>query len=190
MTVRTRVISYLLAKSDVSYVQIRPGLRLQVIPNFAALPTCQRGQSAAFIASEQLLVVWQDDAKLLLERSELLINYMMRMMCGHDYGYLVDEELDVLTGKSMWHDLPEHDGAYESGNIQEEPRQLKIWQAIYTAISILLLTAAIGSGWRQIAIQQIQEPNWLRLLFIVCLPAQLWLSLVRRGVHDYVTAFL
>lgn len=179
MTVKTRVISYLLAKSDVSYVEIRPGLRLQVIPNFASLSFCQRGQSAAFVASEQLLVVWQDDAKLLLEKSELLINYMMRMMCGHDYGYSVDEELDIVNGKSVSYDHPEQDNSSELDDTHDPtPRKLKIWQSIYTAISILLLTTAIGSGWRKVAIQQIQEPNWLRLLFIICLPAQFWLSLV------------
>ncbi|KAL6705005.1 hypothetical protein ACN47E_007408 [Coniothyrium glycines] len=178
MTVNTKVIKYVLARTEVPHVQIRSGLRLQVVPDFAALPYCQRGQSAAFVASEQVLVVWQDDAKLLLERAEVIINSLMRMMCGHDYAYLDDEELDMITGKTMWHDIAEHDHTLEPNDMEEEqPRQAKIWQSMYTGISILLLTVALGSGWRKVAVQQINDPNWLRLLFLVCLPAQAWLSM-------------
>jgi len=56
---------------------------------------------------------------------------------------------------------------------------MKMWQAAYCGMSILLLTVAIGSGYRQIAIEEFQAPkHWLRLLFLICLPAQVWLSLV------------
>jgi hypothetical protein len=187
MTVNTRVIKYTLKRAEVPYVEIRSGLRLQVIPDFEALPFCQRGQSAAFIASTQMLVVWQDEPKLLLERSQLIINSLMRMMCGQDYGWLGDDELDIITGKTMLHDIAEYEDTLEAGDTgEEQPRELKLWQSFYTGVSVLLLTLAIGSGWRQIAVEQILEPNWLRLLFIVCLPAQACLSLVSffRGSYE------
>jgi hypothetical protein len=180
MTVNTRVIKYILERTQAQYVQIQSGLRLQVVPDFEALPYCQRGQSAAFIASRGMLVVWQDDPKLTLERAEFIINCLMRMMCGAEYGYdAQDLELEKSLGKNPI-DIEDYDDVYDSGNAKDEDcRDMKMWQAAYCGMSILLLTTAIGSGYRQIAIEEFQAPkHWLRLLFVICLPAQVWLSLV------------
>ncbi|XP_014557272.1 hypothetical protein COCVIDRAFT_26122 [Bipolaris victoriae FI3] len=179
ITVNTRVIKYILERTTVSYVQIQSGLRLQVIPDFEALPFCQRGQSAAFIASRGMLVVWQDDPKLLLERAEFIINALMRMMCGSEYGYdAQDIELEKVLGKNPMVDVEEYDEVFDpTGSRDEGPRDIKLWQSAYCGMSILLLTTAIGSGWRQIAIQEVQAYDMLRMLFLVCLPAQVWLSL-------------
>lgn len=180
MTVTTRVIQYVLERTNGQYVQIQSGLRLQVIPDFEALPYCQRGQSAAFVASRGMLVVWQDDPKLTLERAEFIINCLMRMMCGAEYGYdAQDLELEK-SRKNLAIDMEDYDDSRDSGEATgEEARDMKMWQAAYCGMSILLLTVAIGSGYRQIAIEEFQAPkHWLRLLFIICLPAQVWLSLV------------
>lgn len=179
MTVNTAVIRYVLQRTDVPYVRIRSGLRLQVVPDFEALPHCQRGQSAAFVASHQLLVVWQDDPKLLLERADVLINSLMRTMCGDEYGMPDEGELDEITGKTAWSGMAEYHNTLELGQRREDqPRKLKLWQSIYTGISIMLLTTCIGSGFREVAIQHVQDPNWYRMLFILVTPAQAWLSLV------------
>jgi hypothetical protein len=127
-----------------------------------------------------MLVVWQDDPKLLLERAEFIINALMRMMCGDEYGYSAEKEMEKVLGKNPVVDIEDYEDVFDIGNSKgEKSRELKMWQSAYCGMSVLLLTTAIGSGWRKIAIQQIQDPNWLRLLFIVCLPAQVWLSLVR-----------
>lgn len=161
------------------YVQIRSGLRLQVIPDFAALPYCQRAQSAAFIASNQLLVVWQDDPKALVDRAEIIINSLMRMTCGDEFGTLDDDELDEITGKTAWTDIAEYHDVVEPGKgSAEDHRELKLWQSLYTGISIILLIICVGCGFREIAVQHVLEPRWLRFLFILVTPAQIWLSLV------------
>jgi hypothetical protein len=180
MTVNTRVIQFVLDRTHLPYVQIQSGLRLQVIPDFEALPYCQRGQSAAFIASRGMLVVWQDDPKLTLERAEFIINCLMRMMCGAEYGYNAQDLELEKSGKNPALDMEDYDASYERGDGNgEEARDMKMWQAAYCGMSILLLTTAIGSGYRQIAIEEYQAPkHWLRLLFVICLPAQVWLSLV------------
>lgn len=176
MTVKSRIIKYALQSVELPFVQMQPGLRLQVVPDFDALPFCQRGQSAAFVARHQLLVVWQDDPKLLLQRAQQLQNALARTLCGAE----LDDDDDNIKAKTPLDDLTaSNDSLAKSDDAGNVPRRTKLWQAIYTGISVMLLTAAIGSGWRQVAIQQIQEPNWLRLLFILCLPAQFWLSLVR-----------
>jgi hypothetical protein len=192
MTVNTRVIKYILERTQGRYVQIQTGLRLQVIPDFEALPFCQRGQSAAFVASRGILIVWQDDPKLTLERAEFIINCLMRMMCGAEYGYdAQDLELEKALGKNPIVSIEEYDdGSFSSNGQDDEPREMKMWQAAYCGMSILLLTTAIGSGYRQIAIEEFQAPkHWLRLLFIICLPAQVWLSLVsQRCAHFHFAA--
>jgi hypothetical protein len=181
MTVNNRVIKYVLERTSMPYVQIQSGLRLQVIPDFEALPFCQRNQSAAFIASRGMLVVWQDDPKLLLERADSIINALMRMMCGNEYGHGPDDELEKVLGKTPIIDIEDYTEVYDTGSGGNEKREQKLWQSAYCGMSILLLTTAIGSGWRQVAIQEIQDPNKLRYLFLICLPAQVWLSLVCRS---------
>ena len=74
MTVNTRVIKLILATNDLPYVELTPGLRLQVIPSMSDLSICQKHQSAAFVAKEQLLIVWEDDPKRLLERAKYNAN--------------------------------------------------------------------------------------------------------------------
>lgn len=160
MTINTSVIRYVLQRTDVPYVQIRSGLRLQVVPDFEALSHGRRGQSASFVASHQLLVVWQDDPKLFVERAEVIINSLVRMMCSDEYGSPDDGELEEITGKTAWSGMAEYNDTLGPGEtLEEEPRKLKLWQSIYTGISIMLMTTCIGSGFREVAIQHISDPN-------------------------------
>ncbi|CAN9431580.1 unnamed protein product [Alternaria alternata] len=124
MTVNTRVIKYILERTQAQYVQIQTGLRLQVVPDFEALPYCQRGQSAAFVASRGILIVWQDDPKLTLERAEFIINCLMRMMCGAEYGYdAQDLELEKALGKNPMVIIEEYDDGFYSGD-GKAPRKI------------------------------------------------------------------
>ncbi|KAF2029599.1 hypothetical protein EK21DRAFT_101075 [Setomelanomma holmii] len=129
-------------------IRIQHGKQLQVVPDFDALPFCQRNQSAAFIASHRILVVWEDDPMRLVDRAQGIQDALMKM---------------------IWARSPE--------DTKKNVRRVVLWQAAYTGMAVCMLTTAIGSGWRQIAIQQIQEPNWLRLLCVLPLPGQVWLSL-------------
>jgi hypothetical protein len=184
MTINTSVIKYIVDRVSLSYVQIQSGLRLQIVPDFHALPFCQRGQSAAFVQSRGCLVVWQDDPKLLMERADFINTSLMTMICGTEYGYSGIDEAEKVFGKNSGINIEQNNDVLDDGSKHEEnSRELKMWQAFYTGIALILLILALGSGWREICIQQILYPNWLRLLFIICLPAQIWLSLVSRRVN-------
>lgn len=103
----------------------------------------------------------------------------MRMICGDEYGFPEDDELEEITGATAWTDIAEYQDISGPGDTSEaQPRKLKLWQSIYTGISIAMLTICIGSGFREIAIQQVQDPNWYRMCFILVIPAQVWLSLL------------
>ncbi|CAO2650163.1 Nn.00g014550.m01.CDS01 [Neocucurbitaria sp. VM-36] len=174
MTVSSKIIKYLLARAEEPYIQIQPGFRLQIIPNLHFLPHCQKGQSAAFIASHQMLLIWQDDPKLLFQRAQGFQKALEKSIVGGEFG----NEDERVVSKLQFADVADYEdnfGIEESTN--DKPRKTKLWQAMYTGLTILALTTALGSGWRQVAIQQIHEPNWFRLLFIISVPAQVWLSL-------------
>lgn len=112
----------------------------------------------------------------LLNRTQGLQDALVKMIWGNDLAYITDK----TTEKNMGVDATEYDEPWDiQDNGKDEPRRLIVWQATYTSIAVAMLTVAIGSGWRQVAIQQIQEPNWLRLLFALAIPGQVWLSLVR-----------
>lgn len=61
MTINSRVVKTFLAWSpDALDVPLKNGLRVQVLPSMEELPRARKAQSAAFIASEGLLIVWDD----------------------------------------------------------------------------------------------------------------------------------
>ncbi|KAH7412026.1 glycosyl transferase family group 2-domain-containing protein [Phaeosphaeria sp. MPI-PUGE-AT-0046c] len=171
MTVSTRMIKLIISRTELSYVQIQHGQRLQVVPDFAALPYCQKNQSAAFVASQQILVVWEDDPKMLLDRAQTIQDLLI-------WGDELFRASDKAAAQSIDIDVADLDEILDDiETTQSQPRKTKLWQAVYTSMAICLLTITIGSAWRHVAIEQIHAPNWLRLLFILPLPAQAWLSL-------------
>lgn len=61
MTINSRVVKTFLAWSpDAVDVPLKNGLRVQVLPTMEDLPRARKMQSAAFVASEGLLIVWDD----------------------------------------------------------------------------------------------------------------------------------
>lgn len=177
MTVNTRVIKLILARTDLPYVELTAGLRLQVIPSITDLPHCQKHQSAAFVASQQMLVVWEDDPKRLLERANYIQETLMKMIWGNQYAYPEEnEKKDPFVGIS----------AAEEGDIdvkeEEKPRRIVLIQALLTAATLILIIASIGGGWRNVAIELIVDTNYIRLAFVLCVLPQIWLGLVGSSV--------
>jgi hypothetical protein len=177
MTIKTTVIKTIVGLTDLPYVQIQSGKRLQLIPDIASLPFCQRNQSAAFVASHQMLVVWDDSTGAIVRRAEEIQYSLMTMVCGDD----VSEDME---GKGQFVSGKEYDDYFDlNGTGEDEERRPQLWQSIYTSMALLLMIAALGSGLRQIAIQQMHAPDWRRFLFVIPLFGQLWLSLVWRTLY-------
>lgn len=180
MTVNTRVLQlFMSARPDEHFIQIHRTLRLQVVPDIAALPHCQRHQSAAFISDTATLLVWEDEPTRLLERAEYIQDALMKMSWKPEAAEEGEEKGD---GKKPFVQIEEYDEmTEEEAGMEEKPRETVLWQCIYESATIALVVACLGAGWRWIAIEHIQDPNWLRLAFIVVLPAQMWLALVRHA---------
>ncbi|KAF2020282.1 hypothetical protein BU24DRAFT_366132 [Aaosphaeria arxii CBS 175.79] len=152
-------------------VRITSGLRLQVVPSLRELPYCQKHQSAAFIQEEQLLVVWEDDPKRLLERATFIESMLMQRVWGQDPA--VPGSNDQKGAFATVTRAGEDDTEVAA----EKPRRLVLNQSVLTAATLTLVLSAIGSGWRNIAIELLVDRNWIRMGFLACLFPQIWLAL-------------
>ncbi|KAK0634116.1 glycosyl transferase family group 2-domain-containing protein [Immersiella caudata] len=87
MTVNSRVIKTFLQWSpDAVDVPLMNGLRVQILPTIDDLPRARKHQFAAFVASEGLLVVWDDDALHLVPRAKAIESELMELVwkAGND----------------------------------------------------------------------------------------------------------
>ena len=183
MTVNTRVIKLFLRRQDLPYVPLRDGLRLQILPNITYLPTCQKHHFAAFIADSSILVVWDDEPRHLLVRAQNIEEQLMGMIWK---GNTLSN--DEKTEKSQVVEVTEVNSDASSGDVEREdsiakPRKIVMNQAVLCGLTLILLIAAIGAGWRQIAIELVVDKQMLRLAFVAVVPFQCWLALVSHRLH-------
>jgi len=171
MTVNTRVIKLFLHNNQKSYVPLKNGLRLQVVPDMSYLPRCQKHQFAAFVADRGCLVVWDDEPRHILDRANKIEKSLMEMIWD-DSGSMDDEKKEAAV------DIDEvgSEDDVERGTL-EEPRKINLLMPISSAFTLAVTILAIGSGWRQIAFQTTVDGNYLRIAFIVAFIPQVWLAL-------------
>src|SRR5437868_6351406 len=81
MTVNSRVIKTFLQWSpDAVDVPLLNGLRIQILPTIDDLPRARKHQFAAFIASDAILVVWDDDALHIIQRAKHIESELMELV--------------------------------------------------------------------------------------------------------------
>ncbi|KAH7115918.1 glycosyl transferase family group 2-domain-containing protein [Dendryphion nanum] len=181
MTVSTRVIKFVLSMEPHPYVTINNGLRLQVVSDMSDLLQCQKHQSGAFVRSEQLLVVWEDDPRRLVYRAAYMETQLMESMWDKHpvFHGLPKERLDWSAGERKQGAIVNIESVRDQDleGQAEEPRPIVLIQPFLTGCTLILALAAIGSGWRSIAIEIVIDKNWLRMLFLLCVLPQLWLAL-------------
>ena len=175
MTVNTRVIKLFLMRTDMAYVPLQDGLRLQILPNITYLPSCQKHHFAAFIHDTSLLVVWDDDPRHLLARAKNIENQLMEMIWNPE-----ETAMDEKRASGIVTDVPADgsSGDVATEDVVEKPRKLVLNQAVLCGCTLALLVAAIGSGWRQIAQEIAIDSSMLRIAFVAVVPLQMWLALV------------
>lgn len=179
MTVNTRVIKlFLRQQQDMLSVPLAGGLRLQLLPNVSYLPRCQKHQFAAFIQDSSMLLVWDDEPKHLLDRANNIEDQLMSIIWRGEGEY--GDGTTVTTSKAPSVKLNEaHGNGAMNEAAAEPPRKTMLIQPILAAFTLILIFAAIGSGWREIAIELVVDKSWLRLAFLAVVPIQIWLALVR-----------
>jgi hypothetical protein len=168
-----------------AYIPLYNGLRIQVLPNFTYLPACQKHHFAAFIQDPAILVIWDDDPKHLFSRAQNVEDQLMKMVWNR--GEADNEKSSTAvpskTGGSRPPSIYANDiySSRHSNNdesLAEMPRRIVLIQPVLTAITLILVIAAIGAGWRQVAMEVAADKGWIRLGFVAAAPLQIWLALV------------
>lgn len=183
MTVNTRVINLILERTDLVTVDLHDGLHVQILPSIKFLGGCQRHQNAAFIKDQSILVVWADSPSEIINRAKKIESQMMTVFARGLDPY--DEKNQVKAGPAVTITEKPSDGSGLDGDgiaqedgLLEPPRKIVLNQAVLTGVTLILIVAALGSGWRQVAIEIIVDHKYLRLAFILVVPLQIWLALV------------
>lgn len=172
MTVNSRVIkTFLQWQPDAVDVPLMNGLRVQILPTVDDLPRARKNQFAAFVASEGLLVVWDDDALHLVTRAKAIESELMELVwkAGND------EEDEEKNEKGPSANVAEIDE--ESGQIKPEARPVHLLNTWLVTFTLILVTTSLGAAFRQLAIEIQVDGNYLRLALVAMFPLQIFFTL-------------
>ncbi|KAK9414317.1 putative Glycosyltransferase 2-like domain-containing protein [Seiridium unicorne] len=171
MTVNSRVIKTFLSWSpDAVDVPLMNGLRIQILPTMEDLPRARKHQFAAFIASEALLVVWDDDALHLVVRAKAIESELMELV------WEAGNEGEDDEKKGM-HAVSEYEIDEESGAIKPEARPVHMQNTYLVSITMVLVVTSIGAAWRQLAVEVSVDGSYVRLALCALFPIQIFFTL-------------
>lgn len=192
ISIKDRVVTVLLSQPDLLYIPIQDNLRLQIVPDVEFIPRCQRSQGAAFCKNQDMLVVWGDSVDATEQRADKYLKQMVEVF-SQGFGTYGEKEKDSVMVKEMPMDGSED--AYSGDvdpeeNFQEPRRKIVLIQSVLSGLTLLLIVAAIGSGFRQIAIEIGIDHSYIRLAFVIAVPFQMWLALVSRRLDQSPMSFV
>lgn len=172
MTVNSRVIKTFLNWSpDAVDVPLMNGLRVQILPTMDDLPRARKHQFAAFVASEALLVVWDDDALHLVQRAQAIESELMELVwqTGEEDEEESEKKQNIMFGEA---EIDE-----ESGQIIPEKRPVHMQNTYLVSIVLVLITTTLGAAARQLAIEVSTDGSYTRLALVVLAPVQIFFTL-------------
>ncbi|KAG5931353.1 hypothetical protein E4U53_001809 [Claviceps sorghi] len=174
MTVNSRVIKTFLQWSpDAVDVPLMNGLRVQILPTVDDLPRARKHQFAAFVASEGLLVVWDDDPMHIVQRAKAIESELMELVwkAGN-----TDDEDDEKKGGAVANIL-EAEIDEESGEVKPEKRPVHLQNTVLVSLTLILVTVSLGAAWRELAMEISVDGNYIRLALVALCPVQIFFTL-------------
>ncbi|KAK5115023.1 hypothetical protein LTR62_001720 [Meristemomyces frigidus] len=175
MTINSRVVkTYLTWAPNAIDVPLKGGLRVQVLPSMESIPQARKAQSAAFIAAEGLLMVWDDDSNNLIPRAAAIEAELMDLIwqTGDDMQEIDEEYNEKKIPRVQALAIDE-----ESGEPIPEARPTHLMNTVLVAITLCLIIVMLGSGWRQLAVEVAVDKSYLRLAFVLLMPVQVFFTL-------------
>lgn len=171
MTVNSRVIKTFLQWSPEAVdVPLMNGLRVQILPTIEDLPRARKYQFAAFVASEGLLVVWDDDALHLVQRAKAIESELMELVWKAGQ---TDDEENEKTGPTV----AEAEIDEESGEVKPEKRPVHLQNTVLVSITLAIVIVSLGAAWRQLSIEVSVDNSYTRLALIALAPVQIFFTL-------------
>lgn len=140
-------------------VPLKNGLHIQLVPSPRELAWCNKAQCAAYVVSEGLLVIWEDEAVKLIERAKKIENELMELVWSVNDPDAEDKK-DPLEKRRprvvpiAWDE--------ETGHITVPERPIHIINSSLVSLTIFLITIALGAAMRQIAKQVRIDGYWFR----------------------------
>jgi hypothetical protein len=157
MTIHSPVIrSFLEAMPESVDIPLLNGLAVQIIPTVADLAGARTHQFAACIASESVLVVWDDDALNMLQRARSIEFELMQLLWTTD-----SRDVCSMTGSKV--NLHITEKGEDDSSLEEaapKPRPTVFINTILVSISLCLLIGTLGLGLRQILIELMVERGY------------------------------
>jgi hypothetical protein len=126
--------------------------QLQVLPSLNHLPRCQKHHFSAFIRDRQMLIVWDDQPKNLLQRATYIEESLIEMISGDgEVLYEIVEEKKTPNISTV--ELA--DGTVTPSELEDAPirgtRPTLLLNPIMVGGTLTLLNAALGMGWGALA---------------------------------------
>ena len=178
MTVSSRLINTFLSWTpDAVDVPLKKGLRVQILPSLIDLPRARKHQFAAFIAEEGIMVVWDDDSTHIIERAKSIEKELMDLIwaTGND-----DESVDdIVNEKDKSHIvIRESEVDEELGLPPPQERATHLLNTILVACTLVIVLMLLGLGFRSVANELLIDLNYMRLVFVLLTPIQVFFTLV------------
>lgn len=180
MTVNSRVVKTFLQWSpDAVDVPLKRGLRVQIVPTIPDLGRARKNQFAAFVASEALLVVWDDDALHLVQRAQAIESELTALVwnAGTEGEDDEDGEKDGDGPGGAENGAGEVEIDPETGYPRVATRPVHTLNAWLVSVTVCLVTVSLGLAWRSLAIEVSVDGSYLRLCLILLLPIQVFFTL-------------
>lgn len=121
-----------------------------------------------------MLVVWDDQPKAVLDRGQYIEESLMKMIWGTGELDENDEKKGAnVSAIELGEGTPSE---MEEGQIGSK-RPLMLIHAVMVGLTMTLLVAALGAGWRKLALEVAVDGNYLRLALLAITPLQVFVSL-------------
>jgi hypothetical protein len=173
VTVNSRVIKTFFAWApEATDVPLMNGLRIQILPSMEDLSQARKYQFAAFIASESLLIVWDDDPSNVITRATKIESQLMQLVwqTGEPSG-----EGEITIEKSG-----AADGVFDSevGETMLEHRSTNLMNTVLVACTLVIVVVLLGLACRSLATEIAVDGSYIRLAFLSLVPVQVFFTLV------------
>jgi hypothetical protein len=181
MTIHSPVIrSFLEAMPEPVDIPLLNGLAVQILPRVEDLARARTHQFAACIASESVLVVWDDDAVNMLQRAKSIEWELMQLLWTTD-----SKDMDSRSMSKVNLDVTETDLGDDSSleNAAPKPRPTMFINTILVSISLCLLIGTLGLGLREIVIEVMVEQGhttqspYMRFAFLLFTPVWMFFGM-------------
>jgi len=137
------------------------GLAVQIVPTVEALATARTHQFAACIASENMLVVWDDDAVNMLQRAKSIEWELIQLLWTTDANTR-DSRFSSKINLAANLNEKEVDDDASLENAAPKPRPTMFINTILVSISLCVIIGTLGLGLRQIIIELMIEKGFVQ----------------------------